>query len=238
MSHKPKKTLIIGSCLIFLLTVIYRVVSLEIMLIEMSSMYSYGTLSYILQIACDIIEIAIYASGIALILTFVSTKSKKYRNLSYAATLLILFFDYGFAFCVDFALGSIDGYELVTAVYLFLNLLVRAASYVLTFAFAENIVAKSKVDESLPIPFFSKSNSISKSLLIVFVVRILPSFLFEIYSNITGIIEYGFDMTGADVLSIISAYAEIILSGVLVYVFAYLFLVLFLVIDRKKENIQ
>ncbi len=233
-TKSSKKILIIGAISILLLTLLYRAISIFVMILEMSSMYSYESLSTILQIVRDILELSVYATGIALVISFIRLRNKKYRNLAYITVLLILFFDYGIAFAVDFAVGSIDGYEIFTAVYLILNIIVRASFYILTAFFAERIMSDSTDQELLPIPFISKTNPSSCMLISVFIIRIIPYILFEIYSNITGIIEYGFDMSGADVLSIISAYAEIILSSVLVYIFAYLFLILFIYIYKKS----
>lgn len=235
-TKSSKKTFIIGAVSILLLTLLYRATSIFVMIIEMSSMYSYELLSTILQIVRDVLELSVYATGIALVITFVRIGNKKYRNLAYIAVLLILFLDYGVAFAVDFAVGSIDGYALFTAIYLVLNIVVRAAFYALTAFFAGRIMLSSTDQSFLPIPFISKTNPSSRMLITVFVIRILPYLLFEIYSNITGIIEYGFDMSGADILSIISAYAEIILSSVIVYIFAYLFLVLFIFIYKKSAE--
>lgn len=231
-----KKTLIIGIVCVFVLTVLYHMSAIFTMILEMSNMYSFSTLSYILQIVRDIIELAIYASGIALVLTFVRLRNKKFRNFAYISVLLILFFDYGVSFTIDFAMGNIDGLELVTAIYIFLNIIARAAMYALTVFFAERIAKESGRENLLPIPFVSKSDPASKILSVVFFIRISPYVLFEIYSNVTGIIEYGFDMTGADVLSIISAYVEIILAGVLVYIISYLFLLLYLTIHEKAHK--
>lgn len=238
-TKSSKKIFIIGTVSILLLTLLYRATSIFVMILEMSSIYSYELLSTILQIVRDVLELSVYASGIAFVTAFVRLGNKKCRNLAYIAVLLILFFDYGIAFVVDFAVGSIDGYELFTAIYLVLNIVARAAFYALTAFFAERIMSSSTEPSLLPIPFISKTNPSSRILTAVFIIRILPYILFEIYSNITGIIEYGFDMSGADVLSILSAYAEIILSSVLVYIFAYLFLILFIHIHKKsvaKEN--
>lgn len=229
-----KKALTAGIISSFVLTVLYYVISVFAMLLEMSTMYSYETLSYILQTARDIFELAIYASGIALTLTFVRLKNKKYRNLAYISVLLVLFFDYGVAFVIDFAAGSIvAGMETFTVILLLLNFVARAALYALTVFFAERITANVTAENVLPVPFVSKADPSSKMLTAVFLIRIAPYIVFELYSNITGIIDYGFDMTGADVLSIISAYVEIILSGVLVYIISYLLYLLFLSVHEK-----
>lgn len=229
-----KKILITGIISAFVLTVLYHVTAIYAMIVEMSTMYSHETLSYILQIVRDLLELSIYAADVSLLIAFVRLKSKRFRRFAYIAVLLILFLDYGISFTIDFAMGNIDGVEIGTAIYLILNIIARAAFYALTVFFAERIMSGASDENLLPVPFVSKNDPTARMLTVAFLVRIAPYVVFEIYSNITGIIEYGFDMTASDVLSIISAYVEIILSGVFVYIVAYLFVLLFLGIHEKN----
>ncbi len=234
--NNQKKTLTLGIIISAVLTVLYYIVSIYTMIVESSTMFSHKTLIYILRIVKDLLEVFIYGAGAALIITFVRLKNKRFRNFSYIAVLLVLFFDYGISFIFDFAVGTIDGVELMTAIYLILNIIARAAFYALTVFFAEMIMSKTEDAEALPVPFVSLSDPTTKILLIALFVRIAPNVLFELYSNITGIIKYGFDMSASDVLSIISAYVEILLSGVIVYIITYLVLALLLNIHEKAPR--
>lgn len=235
-TKSSNKTLTAGIICTLVLTILYHTSAIFAMIVEMSTMYSHETLSYLLQILRDILELSIYASGSALIVTFVRLKNKKYRVFAYISALLILFLDYGISFTIDFAMGNIDGVEIGTAIYLIINIIARAAFYALTVFFAERIMKTAEDKAILPIPFVSTADPTSKMLIAVFLVRIAPYLVFEVYSNITGIIEYGFDMTGSDVLSIISAYVEIILAGVLVYIFSYLLVLLFVSVHEKAAK--
>ncbi len=237
-TNNPKKTLTVGIVISAVLTVLYYFASIYTMILESSTLYSHKTLIYILTILRDLFEVSIYGAGAALTLLFVAVGNKKFRNYAYISVLLVLFFDYGISFVFDFAVGTIDGVEAFTLVYLLLNFILRAAFYALTVFIAERIMKTSDRAELTPIPFVSFDHPVSRILGVVFLVRIAPYILFELFSNISGIIEYGFDMTGSDVLSIISAYIEILLSGVIVYIIAYLVLMLLFSICTKAPKEQ
>ncbi len=229
-----KKRLILGIIISLAFTVIYYVCAVSVSIISASSLYSHQTLITVISVIRDIIEVGIYGAGAAVILAFLRLDEMKFAKYAYIAVLLVLFVDYGASFCVDFALGNIDGIEGITALYLLLNFATRAILYALTIMFAKRAFASAK-EPPLPIPFVSLKNASSRMLVWAFFVRVTPYLIFELYSNITGIIEYGFDMTGSDVLSIISAYVEILLSGVIAYTVMYLLCVLYLSVEEKTE---
>ncbi len=234
-ANNSRKILTLGGLFIVISTIFSQIAAIMTTVLSNSPEYSASAVLDILYVVRTLFDSIIFAAGAALILSFVLLKEKKGLLFAYVVAMLILFVDYSISFTIDFAYGLVYGFELWTLLYLFLNFAARAIVYAVIILFAKRFIAKASVYE-LPIPFISLLHPASQMLGIAFIARITPYILFEIYSNITGIIEYGFDMTGSDILAIISAYAEILIDGALIYCVMYLLLTLYSNISEKATQ--
>lgn len=167
----------------------------------------------------------VFASGIAPILFFHYHRAKKHMAFSFVSAVLYLEANYMISFFLDLISGNVN-YFVQTLVYLQINVAARLLIYALILVLSSAFRRRDDTIETA-IPFVSKRHRVSGMLGWTFVLRIFPYIVYEIYANITGFIEYGVaDMEALDVLSIISAYVEILVDGVFVYIFAYLIFVL------------
>lgn len=226
------RSLFCGILLLVLLTLLSQAMSVTNMILSSSETLSDSLLTYTVYTLRTLFDSFIYATGAAMLVFFTSRGEKKNMVIAYISSIVILFADYGTSFAIDLFLDHISGYEFLTVIYLLLNIMIRAAMYGLIIIFA-TAVYKRKGPAEMPAPFLSFSHPVSCMLISSFFVRVLPYVIFEIYSNITGIIEYGFDMTAEDVLSIFSAYVEIFIDGIIVYIMMYLFVSL---LDHRKSR--
>lgn len=215
------RDLIVGVAVSLGLTLTARV--LNVIYTEISS--SPSVLVDILDAVVFVFDSVIYAAGAALIINFIRREEKRGVGLSFLFVLLILAFDYAVSFIIDlFSDNIIGGLEIATAVYLFLNFAARALTYLLIFWLAPAIM-KSSPSEDDRIPVFSLKYPVGRLMFFAALFHMVPYLLFEIYSNITGIVEFGFPTAAADIVSIISAYGEIILiDGAVTYFSIYLIL--------------
>ena len=182
----------------------------------------------ILYIVIFVLDSAIFACGAATILRFTGQT----RNVVTAAALVISLtaLDYIMSFTMDSVLGNFyPGTESYIALYLALNLLVRALTFGLMIVFAEMYTRS--LPDTYPAPVFSRHHAVPVKMAVAAILHIVPSFLYEIYSNISGVIEYGWNMTARDVLAIISAYGEIAVDGAITYFTIYVVLYAL----RKKD---
>lgn len=182
----------------------------------------------------------VFASGIAPILFFSyhgqRLHMKKHMVFAFVAAVLFLEVNYTISFMLDLIYGNIDGYIPQTIIYQQLNIAVRLVIYILVLVFS-SVFRKRDDDVSDVIPFVSKRHRVSGMLKWTLIIRMVPYIIFEIYANVTGIIEYGVsDMEVLDVLSIISAYLEILFDGICVYAFTYLCFVLFEYLAGRFEK--
>ena len=227
-----KLTFISGVAVSFILTATARLLSVLLTNMAGNTIYEgsalYDTLSYIILI----FDSLIFAAGAALILYYCLKKSKRYILLSFAFVLLILTVDLSVAFIIDLLSSVLDSVQIPLAILnISLNIIARLISYSVITAFVLMIIARKGIGDEI-IPLISSSHPICRSLFIVMLIRMLPYLLFEIYSNINGIVQYGWDMTGIEVLAIISAYVEIIIDGIIVYFAGYLFILLYKLFDK------
>lgn len=234
-AKNARKILTVGGLIILAATLLSQAAAILTTVLSSSPAYSTSSVLDILYILRTVFDSVIFAAGAALILIFVHLRDKKGLLFAYLTAMLILLLDYGISFVIDFAYGLVYGFELLTLLYLFLNYAARAIIYSVIILFAVRVCAKSS-DGELPVPFISLTHPLSRMLGIAFLARITPYIIFEIYSNITGIIEYGFDMTGSDILAIISAYAEILIDGALIYCIMYLLLMLYTGLSEKAKQ--
>lgn len=226
------RPMLCGILMLVVLTALSQAMSVTNMILSSSETLSDSLLTYTVYTLRTLFDSFIYAAGAAMIVFFTSRGEKKNMIAAYIASIVILFADYGISFAIDLFLDHISGYELLTVIYLILNIVIRAAMYGLIIIFSSTVY-KRKGSSEMPAPFLSFSHPVSCMMTLSFFVRVLPYVIFEIYSNVTGIIEYGFDMTAEDVLSIFSAYVEIFIDGIIVYIMMYLFVSL---LDRRKSR--
>ncbi len=233
-TRSKKNIFLYGILLIIFLTVLSQLSAVMGMILAKSLYLSESFWAYLVSILRTLLDSLIYASGAAFFLYYIRRGNKKMTFISFASAVGILFIDYGISYVIDLSLGNLVSIEIHTFIYLLLNLLIRAVVYGLIILFASNVY-KSFGGGNTPVPFVSTSHPTSKMLNIAFIFRMIPYLLFEVYSNITGIIEYGFDMTASDVLSIISAYVEIFIDGLIIYIAMYLFTVYFIKLSENKK---
>lgn len=184
-----------------------------------------GVLYTVLTLFESMTDTLVFASGIAPILFFHYHRAKKHTAFSFVSAVLYLEANYMISFFLDLISGNVN-YFVQTLVYLQINVAARLLIYALILVLSSAFRRRDDTVETA-IPFISKRHRVSGMLGWTFVLRIFPYIVYEIYANITGFIEYGVaDMEALDVLSIISAYVEILVDGVFVYIFAYLIFVL------------
>ena len=182
----------------------------------------------ILYIVIFVLDSVIYACGAATILRFTGQTGMAVTAAALVTALTAL--DYMTSFIMDSVLGNFyAGMEGYIALYLFLNLLIRMLTYGLMIVFASMFTRS--LPDTHPAPIFSRRHAVPVKMAVAAILHIVPSVLYEIYSNISGIVEYGWNMTTQDILSIISAYGEIAVDGAITYFTIYV--VLFAI--RKKD---
>ncbi len=226
------RTHIAGAALYLAVTVTARVLSLISASVAGSGADSAaGVLSVFIYLFDGII----FAVGAGYIARFLAKRGGRGLAVSFSAVIIILALDYAVAYVIDFVQGNlIGGLEAVTALYLVLNVVTRALTYFLLYLFCR-IFLRSATDAALPAPLFSKKHPFPRIALISFLLRIVPYIINEIAANIEGIVKYGWDMTSSDVISILSAYGEILVDGTVVYLTVYLTLVLLTFVGNKTD---
>lgn len=225
-------TLIIGIAVSLAVTVIARF--LNVINAELSES---SVIHNVMDIVISVFEGVIFAAGAAIIIHFLRIGSKKYIRSSVFFVLFILAMDYIASYLIDHINRNIiGGLELFTALFLLLNFAARALTYILLVCFGPAIMRGASSPDSAHIPVFSFKHPASRMVTAAALFHMIPYMLFEIYSNITGIMEYGWGMTGADILSIVSAYFEILLTdGIVPYFAAYILMSLYSM-DRKEKK--
>lgn len=223
---------IVGVIISLAVTFVARI--LNVIYTEISS--SSSVFVEILDTVVFVFDSIIYAAGVALVIHFIRLGKKRYVRMSLLFVLLILALDYTASFLIDLLTGNmIEGLELFGVVYLLLNFAARALTYALLIWFAPAITRHAPMDGS-HFPIISRRHPVSRMTAAAALFHMAPYFLFEIYSNISGIVEYGFNMTGSDILSILSAYGEIILiDGALTYLTVYAALAVLALAGKKNS---
>lgn len=230
------KLLTIGIIVILLTTILSQTAAIFTTLLSKSqdeAINAFATVASVLRVLLDSV---IFSAGAALILAFVCLGDRLCTVYAYLAAMTVLALDYGASFIIDLSYDLISGSMELSLIIFIINYIFRGIVYVLLISFARKIYKKRGCGE-MPIPFFSLGHPVSRMLGTMFLLRISPYVVFEIYSNITGIITYGFDMTPADVFSIISAYVEILIDGAITYCVAYLLMVAYSKLAKKTRNI-
>ncbi len=231
------KLLMIGIIVILSTTILSQAAAIFLTLFSKSQDEAINAFASIASVLRVLLDIVIFSAGAALILAFVRIGDRLCTVYAYLAAMTVLALDYGASFIIDLSYGLISGSMELSLIIFIVNYIFRGIVYVLLISFARKIYKKRGCGE-VPIPFFSLGHPMSRMLGTMFILRIAPYLVFEIYSNITGIITYGFDMTPADVLSIISAYVEILIDGALAYCAAYILLVAFSKLSIKKAGTE
>ncbi len=226
------RDLLVGVAISLSVTVIARL--LNVIYTEISG--SSSVIVNILDSVVFIFDSIIYAAGAALIVHFLRRGNKRYIRWSFFFILFILALDYTASFVIDL-LGNniIGGLEMFGVIYLILNFAARAMTYLLIAWFAPIVTRRASADDGR-IPIISLRHPVGRLTLTAALLHMAPYLLFEIYSNITGIVEYGFPTNGADILSILSAYGEILLiDGALTYFTVYVVLVILSLAAGEKK---
>lgn len=226
------RVLTVGVAVSLAITLIARILS-----VINAELYEMSLIHNIFSVVVDVFDGIIFAAGAAVIIYFLRLGNKKNVRFAMFFVLFILVLDYSASYLIDLINGNlIGGLELFIALFLLLNFAARALTYILLVCFAAAIMRGASIpDDGVHIPVFSRRHPVSRMVTAAALFHMAPYILFEIYSNITGIIEYGWGMTGADVLSIISAYVEILLiDGVITYFATYILLSVYSMVGRKE----
>ncbi len=226
-----RRDLTVGALISLGLTLTARLLNVIYTEISSSSSVFVGILDNVVFV----FDSVIFAAGAALILHFILRGNRRCVGLSFLFVLLILALDYTASFVIDLITGNlIVGLELASALYLLLNFAARALTYFLLFLFAPFITGRTEMSNHR-VPSLSLKRPEGRLILAAALLHMLPYLIFEIYSNILGIVEYGLpDMT--DIVPILSAYGEVILiDGALTY-FAVFLIMTVLSLSVKKTD--
>ena len=122
-----------GAAMYLAVTVTARVLSLiSASLADESA----GAAADVLSVFIYLFDGIIFAVGAGCIACFAARRDRRGCAVSFSAVIIILALDYAVAYVIDFAAGHlIGGLELVTALYLVLNVVTRALTYFLLYLF-------------------------------------------------------------------------------------------------------
>ncbi len=217
-----RRSFVFGAAVLVAVTVVSRILSI------VSASAASGGASVVvtvLTVVINILNSAIFAAGAGLICHFLIKKDTRWCAISFFAAIIILTLDYAVLYIIDLVSGNlIGGLELITAVYVFLNALVRGITYVLIILFCR-IFLRGASASTLPAPIVSKTHPFCRAAAASSVLRMIPYIINELFANVKGIITYGWDLTSSDVISILYAYGEIIVDGIVVYLTMYILLI-------------
>ncbi len=229
-----RKLLISGVAVILLITLFSQAAGILTTVLAKSTNEALRSLADVSSVLRIVLDVVIFSAGAALILAFVRRSDRLGTVYACLASLTVLALDYGVSYIIDLSYSLITGSPMLSLINFIANYLFRIIVYVILIRIAVGIRKKRGAGEE-PIPFIEAGHPVSRMLFAAFILRIAPFVVFELYSNVTGIITYGFDMTLADVLSIISAYVEILIDGAIAYCAAYLLLVAFSKQKKAKD---
>ena len=241
INSKEFGTVIIGVSVALIFTVLFRIITALYNDLASNDVFSESVLTIILGvIVSDISDEVIYGLGCAIIIIAAFTGKKYIAVIATAIVSIELFIDYSASYVIDYLTVMIRGTEIFIAVYLALNFVLRSIIYALIAAISLKIFKKNTDLINTPLPVISKRHPTNIAILWAVIIRMAIFIVYELYSNITGFIEYGFDLTVKDVVSIIGAYLEILIRAAVDYliIFASYTLLSLRNIDKKTPAEQ
>lgn len=229
-------TVVIGITVTLLFTVIFRFITAVYNDLASNAVFSDALLTKILGvIVSDVSDEVIYGLGCAIILIAALTGEKRMAVIATILVSLEIFIDYTASYVIDYFTVMVKGTEIFTAIYLIINFVYRSLIYALIAVISYKKSINNNGINYNSIRVLSKHHPANKIILWAVLFRNAPFIAFEIYSNITGFIEYGFDLTGKDVIAITSAYLEILIRAAIDYVIILAFYALLSLRNKYKK---